>query len=163
MYEMNEQERKELEDALNETLNLYFPDNDDMNGDDFNNYRHTERTTHSEVIPAPWDDMGQDMVVTVDSKTGEIIPEVYEITIDAEIMLAIDLLWQNVDSDDYDADATENDFELKLRKKLLEFGIDARISWSNVVHSVIECERDIYEIVQTAINEIEPEYVEIAE
>lgn len=76
---MNEQERKEFEDSLDATFNLFFGDDDDMNGDDFNSFRHSEfdaeHTTQQVVIPSPFDDMGQDMVVTVDSKTQEISVE----------------------------------------------------------------------------------------
>lgn len=64
--------------TLGEKFMNIFPEGNG-NGDDVSLESAIEankpRTTRQIIIPSPWDDMGQDRIVTIDIETGEEIEE----------------------------------------------------------------------------------------
>ena len=85
-----------------------------------------------------------------------------------EITIANDMLWVEADPDDYDVEATENDFEIKFEKALREAGYeDVSILWGNV--GSLQVYNDTEETddpvaqndIRNIMNEIEVGYYEI--
>ncbi len=86
-----------------------------------------------------------------------------------EITLPVDMLWQEVDSDDYYADATEEGFVSQLYDNLHKAGFEAQINWSTVVTTQIEfineegdsISHDDFDIIKSIIDRTEVIYLEV--
>ena len=85
------------------------------------------------------------------------------------ITLPMDLLWQEVDADDYMADATEEGFVTDLNDALYKAGYEeTQVSWSTVNEVNIEIDEDGEEVhdsfehdqIRNIISTIDVNYIE---
>ena len=82
------------------------------------------------------------------------------------IEFPIDMLWQDVDSNDYMADDTETAYAASVRRALHRAGYNATVTWSNVVATTIEdgngaITDDRYNEIRNIIDSVSIEYIEI--
>jgi hypothetical protein len=80
------------------------------------------------------------------------------------ITFPIDMLWQDADADDYNADATEQAYADAVTRALYAEGYEAEISWSNVSSTRIEREDgddvgDDYDFIRTVMDTVEVDYI----
>lgn len=86
-----------------------------------------------------------------------------EITIE----FPIDMLWVDVDADDYMADDTETAYAEAVKQALWKRGYDATVTWSNAVNMEItdadgdDIADDRYSEICSIIDSVEVEYIEI--
>lgn len=70
-----------------------------------------------------------------------------------EITFSIGALWVDVDADNYNAEITENNYEVAVHAALAVVGYDATIDWSNVTTMCI-CDSAGDVITDSRYNEI---------
>lgn len=83
------------------------------------------------------------------------------------IVFALDMLWQEVSADDYDADATEQAYEEAVGKALLTAGYETDITWSSINSMEIadseghDITDERYDEIRTVIDRVQFDYIEM--
>lgn len=82
------------------------------------------------------------------------------------IEFPIDMIWTNVDPDDYMAAATETAYAEAVKRALWKRGYDATVTWSSVVSmEITDADGDYivddrYSEIRGIIDSVEVEYIE---